>query len=225
MKITDIPFSILRTQYRIARIPLTLFERGVLDRMEPEAPARVFYRRAVGALDAAAGSALRDTDLEERGLAEVQRAAELGEAARLDEVAERRVQQADAQLREKRRQAEAAPQEARTKAQRKIADARTQADATKQAATENAAARTSAAKKRIDDAADQKIKAAQKAKANAQNRSRAAEKSVTNAAKAELDDAADKRRAANGARAHADRLDELGDAEKEKRQAARARKP
>ena len=48
---------------------------------------------------------------------------------------------------------------------------------------------------------------------------------MTAAADAKLDDATEKRDAARAKRADADRLEELADAEKEKRQAERAAKP
>ena len=51
MKITEIPFAALRLQYRIARVPLRLFEQRVLARVDSEAPARLLYERSVGAVD------------------------------------------------------------------------------------------------------------------------------------------------------------------------------
>lgn len=90
---------------------------------------------------------------------------------------------------------------------------------------ETAASRASAVEDQIDHSADQKVQTVEKAKKSTQDRSKAVEDTVTAAAEAELDDAAAKRRAATGARAHADRLEDLSDAEKEKRQAVRKSEP
>jgi outer membrane biosynthesis protein TonB len=219
MNITDLPFAILRLQYRIARTPLQLLEDRVMARMDDEAPGRLMYERALGALDAAAGSALRDTDLEESGIGRIQRAAALGEAMRLDEVAEQKKQRADDQLAQKREKAAAAPQEARKESQEKISEARREAEERKQQAARSAAQRTASVKKEVAEAADEKVEAAEKAKRSVENASKAKEKAVTSAAEAELDDAASKRRAATSVRAHADRLEDLSDAEKAMRQA------
>ena len=60
------------------------------------------------------------------------------------------------------------------------------------------------------------------AKRNDQNRVRAAEDKVVSSAKATLDDAQAQRSRAADKREQADRLEELADAEKKKRQAQRA---
>jgi hypothetical protein len=221
MNITRIPWAVLRMQYRLARIPLKLFEQQVLSRLNPESPGRLLFDRAVGAVDAAAGSALADHDLEESGIARIERAEAMGEAVRLDDVAARRLQQADAELRRSREAAAEAPKEARANAKERIDSARETAQQRKQNATQTASQRASAAKQGIDEAAEQRVAVAQKAQRSAEDRSRAAEKSEKAVAEAQLDDAAEKRRAATGARAHADRLEELSDVESEKRQAAK----
>ncbi|AFM15572.1 hypothetical protein Mycch_0755 [Mycolicibacterium chubuense NBB4] len=222
MKITTLPWAVLRLQYRVARVPLQLFEWQVISRLNEESPARLFYERAVGAVDAAAGSVLADSELESRGTARIERAEALGEAVRLDEVAARRMSQADAELRRSRDAAAEAPTEARAKARDRVQSAQENADQRKQQAVQTATQRTASVKQGVDEAAEQRVAAAEKAERTTEERSRAAEQSVKAAAKAELDDAADKRSAATGARAHADRLEELSDTESEKRQAAKA---
>lgn len=93
MNISDIPFAVLRIQYRLARTPLHLLGDIVMPRIGEDAPGRLMYERALGALDAAAGDALNDTALQESGISRIQRAAALGEAMRLgawDELASKR---------------------------------------------------------------------------------------------------------------------------------------
>ena len=58
MKITDVPFAVLRLQYQLARFPLQVIEDRVVARLDSEAPARLFYERSPGTLDLAVGTAL-----------------------------------------------------------------------------------------------------------------------------------------------------------------------
>lgn len=220
MRITDLPFAVLRFQYRLARTPLRLLENTVMTRFDDEAPAKLLYERAIGAVDASAGSFLRDSELEQQGIVRIEKAAALGEALRLDEVADQKKQQAADELREKREKAATAPQEAGRQARQRMQNAQEKADKRTQDVAQSVASRTAEAKREVDQAAGQKVEAAELAKRSAQNRSRAAEKVVTSAADKQLDDAASKRSAAAGARAHADRLEEFSETEKEKRQAA-----
>jgi hypothetical protein len=223
MKITEIPFAALRLQYRIARAPLRLFEQRVLARVDSEAPARLIYERSVGAVDAAVGNMLGDPEVGKHGTALVERSEALGEAARLDEVAAQTKKEADEELRRKQESVVAAPGEARKTAQRKTGQARSAAEQRKRQAAQTATERTADAQQRIDEAAANKVTGVESAKRGKQQTITAAEKSVKAAAKSELDEAADKRSEAVDKRAHADRVDELAEAEKEERQAARAK--
>lgn len=214
MKLSDLPFAILRFQYRLARTPLQMVEDRVLPLVDREAPGRLMYERAVGALDAAAGNALRDRALEENGISRIQRVAALGEAMRLDEVAEQKKEHAQDELARKREKAATAPQQARDDAAQRVASAREDAEQEKRQALRDAVDRTAEAKRSIAESADHGVAAAEKSKRSAQNRSKEAEKAVTDVADQELDDAAAKRRAATGARARADRLEDLSDSER-----------
>ena len=73
MKIADIPLAVLRFQYQIARIPFQLIEDQMATRLYAEAPARLFYERSLGAVDAAIGNLLGDPRLKRRGTALVER--------------------------------------------------------------------------------------------------------------------------------------------------------
>ena len=48
MRITKVPFAVLRFQYQLVRFPLQLIEERVVSRMGTEAPARLFYERTLG---------------------------------------------------------------------------------------------------------------------------------------------------------------------------------
>ena len=95
MRVRTIPWVILRTQYRLGRVPIRILEQQLVARMGPEAPVLLLFERAIGALDAAVG----DGALEDEGVARIERAAELEEAAHLDEIAARRLRHVDAELR------------------------------------------------------------------------------------------------------------------------------
>lgn len=222
MRLTEIPFAALRLQYRIARAPLRIFEQRVLGRVGTEAPARLIYERSVGAVDVAVGNMLGDPRLTQQGTALVERSEALGEAARLKEEAARKKAQADAEFEQKQESVTMAPAEAREEAQRKTSQARSAAEDRKQQAAQTAAKRTAETKQRIDEVAADKVSGVQAAKRAEQQTISAEEKSVTDAARAELDDAAEKRSEAVDKRAHADRVDELADAEKAERREVRA---
>ena len=98
MKIAEIPFAVLRFQYQIARIPFQLIEDQMAARLYKEAPARLFYERSLGSVDAAIGNLLGDPKLKQRGTALVERSDALGRAAKLDAKATAKREQADAKL-------------------------------------------------------------------------------------------------------------------------------
>ncbi len=221
MKITEIPFAALRLQYRIARMPLRLFEQRVLVRVDSEAPARLLYERSVGAVDSVVGNMLGDTEVEKQGAARVERSEALGEATRLDELATQTREQADEELRRKRESAASAPGKARATSQRRVRAVRSTAEERKRQGTQTAAKRAAEVKQRVDEAAAAKVIGVETAKRAKQQRINAAERTATAVAEAELDDAAEKRSAAAAKRAHANRVDDLAEAKKAERKAAR----
>jgi hypothetical protein len=222
MRIIDAPLAVLRFQYRILRFPLQLIEERVVARMGTEVPARLFYERSLGLLDVAMGNALGDLRLERRGGALAERSDALRRAAQLDAAANQVRQQSSADLKAKSDKAIEQQQNARAAKVRDLEEARTSAEGRKRAAEEAAARRTAAAKKRADDVAAQRHNSADVAKRTEQARIAANEQKAAAAAKSKLDDAQARRTEANTKRAQADRVEKLADAEKQKRQSARA---
>ena len=157
MRIIDAPLAVLRVQYRIARFPLQLIEQRVVARMGSEAPARLFYERSLGLLDAAMGNALGDRRLQRSGSALARRSDVLGRAARLDAEADQAQRRSSADLKATSDEASEEQQDALAAKERKVEEARVAADERKRAAEEAAAQRTAAAKKQADDAAAQRI--------------------------------------------------------------------
>ena len=113
MRINDTPLAVLRFQYRIVRFPLQMIEERVVARMGSEAPARLFYERSLGLLDAAVGNALGDWRLEKRGGALAERSDALRRVAQLEASADQARQQSGADLKAKSDKAIEDQQEAR----------------------------------------------------------------------------------------------------------------
>ena len=222
MSFSDLPFAVLRFQYRVARYPLQLVENRIVTRAPTEAPARLFYERVLGILDATIGNAIRDPALVERGAALIERSDTLGRAAKLDAQAEIRKEQADAKLKQARDQAAEEQRDARAATEQQVNEARDTAETRKQEATNSAQKRSTAAKERANAVASSRKEAVHSAQRKVEEKTSAAEKSAAKTADAKLDDADDKRVAARNKRVVANRLDDLATAEKENRQAERA---
>ena len=222
MRIIDAPQAVLRFQYRIVRFPLQIIEERVVARMGSEAPARLFYERSLGLLDAAVGNALGDWRLEKRGGALAERSDALRRAAQLDVAANEARQQSSADLKAKSDKAIEDRQDARAAREREVGEAQTVAEDRKRAAEEAAAQRTAAAKTQADEVAAQRKNSAEAAKREKQARIRANEQKAAAAAKSKLADAQARRTEADVKRAQADRVEDLGDIEKQKRRSERA---
>ncbi len=218
MRIVEAPLAVLRLQYRIARFPLELIEQRVVSRMDSEAPARLFYERSLGLLDAKVGNALGDKELADSGTALAKRSDALGRAARLDAAADRAQQQSRSDLKAKSNKAVKEQQDARKAAQGKIDDTRASANEQKREASVASAQRTTAAKKRADEVAAQRTKAAEAAKREEHAKIRSNEQAVAKAVASKLEDAAEDRAEADAKRAQADQIEDLANAEKRKRQ-------
>src|SRR6185312_14486297 len=220
MSVTDLPLSVLRFQYQMARVPFQVMEEQFVARMDPQAPARLSYERWLGALDAAAGMVLGDPELKQRGAALAERSDALGRVAQLDATATRQQQQAADELKSKRDQAKQDLNHARATKQRKVTATRNAAKDRKDTAAEAGAKRSAAAKPQADEVAAQRISAAEAATREEQTTSRAGEEHAAKVA--ESDDAQATRSAAATQRAQAEQAENLADAETPKRNAERA---
>jgi hypothetical protein len=217
MKITDVPFAVLRFQYQLARLPLQLIEDRVVARMGSEAPARLFYERSLGLLDTTVGNALGAPELEQRGAALIERSDELRRAARLDAAATENIKQAGANLKATREKAAQESEDARAEKERDVQAAREESQDRKRTAVETAERRIAAGRKQADEVGAQRKGAVEAAKREEEAEIRAAEETSTAVADARVNDAQEKRREAAKKAAQADRVEELADAEKEQR--------
>ncbi|MGV0852980.1 IF2 family translation initiation factor [Mycolicibacterium phlei] len=221
MSLTAIPRAVLRLQYQVARIPLQLLDDRVVGRLSEEAPARLFFERSLGMLDATVGTALGDPVLRKQGMTLVDRSDALRRAARLDAAAEDNLKQSEAELEATREKAYRDQRAAFTETDRDKQQAREQAQQRKRAAVEDTEKRIVAEKKRADEVAAQRKKSVEATRNREEAQIEAAERVQTRAAAAKLDDAAGKRADAATARAQADTIEDLAETEKQKRQADR----
>lgn len=217
MKITDVPFAVLRFQYQIARCPLQLIEDQVAARVDSDAPGRLFYERSLGTLDATVGNLLGDDDLARRGTALVERSDVLIQATKLEANAAAKEQDADETLKEKRDSAVRAQQEAREKRDQEVKDAKTTAAKRKRTAAEATAKRTADAKRQADQLAAERRETVEATKREQQAVIREAEEQVAADAEAKREDAAKKLAEAEAKREQADAVEALADVEKHSR--------
>jgi hypothetical protein len=224
MKLTTFPFAVLGFQYKVARIPLQLIEDRLFARMDAETPARLFYERSLGMMDAAVGSALGDSELKMRGEALAERSDALSRAARLDVAAARKEAHAAADLRSTLDNVAEKSARARASANRDVKQAWTEAEERKSDAAQAAGERAEAGKHQADEVAKRRTDSVNEAKRVAQENIRANEGKASAAAKSQLDSAQAKQSEADHRRAQAERVEQLADAEKQKRQEATSRK-
>ncbi|MGV0714174.1 IF2 family translation initiation factor [Mycolicibacterium sp. XJ662] len=219
MKITDVPFAVLRFQYQLARLPLQVIEEQVVSRMDSEAPARLFYERSLGKLDVTVGSVLDAPEVEQRGTALLERSDALRRATQLEETATERVKHANTELKRTRQEAAEAKNQAREDKNQQVKQAQSNAQQRNRAAVENAENRISGGTKRADEVAERRKKSVDSAKNQERAEITKAEQQAASAANAKLNDSVDKRVASANKRAQADQMSDLADAEKQKRQA------
>ena len=151
MRITNIPFAVLGLQYKIARFPLQLIEDRLFARMDAETPARLFYERSLGLMDATVGNVLGDSVLKMRGEALAERSDALSRAARLDAAAARKEARAAADLSSTLDNVAEKSSRARASANRNVKEAWTEAEERKNGQAQAAGERAEAAKHQVDE--------------------------------------------------------------------------
>ncbi|TDO10077.1 hypothetical protein EV580_4362 [Mycobacterium sp. BK086] len=222
MKISDVPFAILRLQYRAARLPLQIIEEQLVARLDAESSPRLIYERSLGALDITVGNVLGDQKIAERGAAIADRSEARLLAAELDAQADAEVREAGQNFKARRQSASQQRQNAQAAKEKTVKESRQQAEARKREAAQNAEERAASLGKRADKTATQRTAAVENAKRTENAQIDAMAKTAAKRADAQLKDAHEKRTEAASIRKDADRVAELADVEKEKRQQARA---
>ena len=165
--IFDLPFAVLRFQYRLARFPFELIEQRFVARMDSEAPGRLLYERSLATVDVTVGNLLGDSELEERGAALAERRDALRKAAELDASAMGKVRQAEQEFKSKRDEATQQREGARNATQQAFKDARNQAEERKRSTAQAARKRTAEVKHRVDKTTAARTNAVETAKRSA----------------------------------------------------------
>lgn len=207
--------TLIALPYELARLPWTIVDSGLSDRMSETSGPRVTLNRAIGRADKLAGTLLGNRDIAKRGADRLERSDKLLSAVRLEQEATTRREQARETAAEGKRQAA----QQRKAAQKKAASGLAEADAAEARGKQQAkarAAKTASAKKSAADkrAADQTATAEQR-KARVASAAEAKKRTAQRAAKAKLDDARETKQAAAETRADADRLSDLTEAKKD----------
>ncbi|QNN52773.1 hypothetical protein [Nocardioides mesophilus] len=203
--------------YELARLPLVLVDKSLSTRLQDGSGPAVVLDRAIGSADKVAGAVLRNRDLAQRGTERITRSDMLATAARLEEDASTRREQARATA-TAGRQAAARKRKA---AQQRAASGLVEADVAETRGKQDAKARAaeSAAKKKAaaNTRAASRTATAEKGKQRVESAAAVKQKAARNKAKVELDDARKTKQAADEARADAQRLSGLVEAKQQQR--------
>lgn len=209
--------TIVSLPYELARLPLVVVDKSLSDRLAEDSPARATLDRVIGSADKMAGAVLRNPDLTQRGADRIERSDKLATAARLEQEATERREQA-------RETAAAGRQEAARKrkaAQKKVTSGLDEADVAEARGKQQAkakAAKTAAAKKSAaDQRAAQRTATAEQRKKRVESAAESKKQAAQREAKDELAEARETKQSAAEARADAERLSELTEAKKQDR--------
>jgi hypothetical protein len=208
--------TLITVPYELARLPLVVVDNSLSGLPETSGP-RVALDRVIGSADKLAGALLGNHDIAQRGADRIERTDKLLTAARLEQEAATRREQARDTAAAGRREAA----QKRKTAQERAAAGLDEADAAeargkqeaKARAVKTAAARKAAADKRAANRTD----TVEQRKRRVESAAQAKRQSAQREAKAELDDARNSEQSAEEARADAERLSNLTEARKQDR--------
>lgn len=210
--------TLVSLPYRIARLPLVLVDSRLSDVLPETSAPRVTFDRALGSADKLAGRLTGDREIARRGTERLDRLDKLATAARLEQEADARRDQADEVFREAGEQAE----RKRVTARARIASAPDKAQAAQAHAEQEARleARTTAAaeKQAADERAVKVVESAEQQRKRKEAAAAARRRAAQRKAAKKTDDARETEEAAAQAREEAEQLGELTEAKKQERQ-------
>jgi hypothetical protein len=210
--------TLIALPYEIARLPLTIVDGKLADRLPETSRPRVVLDRAIGSADKVAGSVLRNRNIAQRGTDRIERTDKLVAAARLEQTAAQRREQAAETAADGRQEAVEKRKAAQDRAESGLdeaaaAEARGKQEA-KAEATKAAAAKKAAADKRASSRTD----SAEQRKQNADSAAEADKQAAQRKAEAERDEARKTAQAAAESRNDAELLGDLVEEKKQERQ-------
>lgn len=212
--------TVISLPYELARLPLSVVDKTLAGRLDETSTPRVTLDRTIGSADKIAGALLGNVGIARRGADRIERSDKLLTAARLEQEAEARLQQASRTAASGRQEAARKRQEAKDRASSGLVEADAAEARDKQKAKAEAARTASAKKAAADQRAASRKATVQQRKGRVDSAAEAKKKSAQRSAKAELDDARATKQSAAEARADAKRLSDLAAAKKQERKQA-----
>lgn len=168
MRATTLPRTLAVLQYKVASYPAQLLEVRVLAPfLADESPLRLAYERALGTLDATAGSLLGDDGLRDRGRALRERAQRVDKVAVLEAKADERREEATTTLRQRQQELAAQKAQAQREHEQQAARLQAQREAKQTALAQESQARKRAEERRIQSETQAEV-AAERARVEAQ---------------------------------------------------------
>lgn len=221
MSVLTLPKKAAGLQYKVLRLPASLFESQLMARLSDESPLRLAYEKALGSVDERAGRLLDDEGIEKRGTALRRRSEILGKAVALEAKAQARKDEAEQKLQAEQKDAAQQREQAKNTRQQGVQQAAQTEKAEKERVRRETEAREQAEKQAAVQAAEKRKQQAEDAAKAAKARIAAEEKADTAAPKAQLKQASELAKDAADKKSQAERLGELADVEKDSRKAER----
>ncbi len=209
--------TLIALPYELARKPAVLVDAGLSARLEEDSLPRVTLGRAIGSADMVVGTLLRNPDIARRGADRIERSSKLATAARLEEEAATRRDQARETVVSGRQDAEQKREAARDRVTSGLAEAEVVEAQKKQEAEARAAERAADKKAAADKRAANRTATIEQRKERVETAAETKKKAAQRDARSELDEARETRQSAAEARADAERLDDLTEAKKRER--------
>ena len=221
MPLSSIPRAIGTFEYRLLRRPSQLLQTSYLARLPEDNPRRLLVERALGRADEFIGRLLGDDEIRTRGTQLKAHAALLAEARQLESDSIERRTEAEDKLEADKQQAAQERREAVQGQQEELAEARRQEQQEKQQARERAAQSNADKQKQADKKAEQRLQAVSGTRKQHEQQLDQQERQAAEKRKEQEQAAKQEEAKAEEQRSKADRLEELANAEKAKRIAAR----
>jgi hypothetical protein len=209
--------SLIAFPYEMARRPVVAIDNGLSSRLPETSTARVALDRAIGSADKLAGALLGNSEIAQRGAERLDRSEKLVAAARLEQEAAARREQADEKAASGRQEAAEKRETAEKRAASGLEEADEAEERGKQEAEERARKAAATKKAAADQKAASRKRQAEARKAGVDSVATAKKKAAQREAKSEVAKARENEAAAGEARADAERLSVLTETKKNER--------
>lgn len=209
--------TLIALPYELARLPLATVDQRLSRRLPETSLPRLTLDRAIGSADKLAGALLRNDQIASRGADRIERADQLGRAARFEDQADAHREAAREVASTGRREAAQKREAAAERASSGLTEARKAEVKGKQQATTKAKKSAAAKKATADKKAAGRTETVEQRKKRVDAAAEAKKRAARDEAKAGLDDARKSKEAAAEALADAEVLSDLTEAKKQER--------